>query len=60
VGTRDDPERLLAAALKARGVGEQAQAGEPGALRLPVLRVLLFAVILGVLAGGIAGVLSLG
>lgn len=60
VHSGDDPERLLAAALNARVGGEPTPAGGPAPRRLPVLRVLLFAVILGLVAGGIAGLLSLG
>lgn len=59
MNTGDNPERLLAAALNAQAAGDQAPVGKPIVARLPVLRVLLFAVILGFLAGGIAGVLSL-
>lgn len=55
-----NPEQLLAAALNARAAGGKGPAPETITARLPVLRVLLFALVLGLLAGGIAGVLSLG
>jgi hypothetical protein len=69
--TGDSPERLLSAALRAQAAGGGAPAAEQPALpletvtpagprQLPVLRVLLFALVLGLLAGGIVGFLSFG
>jgi H+/gluconate symporter-like permease len=69
--TGDNPERLLSAALRAQAVGGGTPDGPPAPpppvplaparpRKLPVLRVLLFALILGLMAGSIAGVLSLG
>ncbi|MCI2419619.1 hypothetical protein MOQ72_19415 [Saccharopolyspora sp. K220] len=61
--TRQDPANLLAAALRAQAGGSPGLAVPPNAApprkRLPVLGVLLFAVLLGLLAGGIAGLLTL-
>ncbi|QUH05498.1 hypothetical protein HUO13_36170 [Saccharopolyspora erythraea] len=68
-----NPERLLSAALRAQAVGSPGgtPAGHgappaPGAppppaevrRRLPVARVLLFALVLGLFAGAVAGVFS--
>jgi hypothetical protein len=69
--TGDNPERLLSAALRAQAAGGAVPAAEQPALppamvtptrprKLPVLRVLLYALVLGLLAGGIVGFLSLG
>ncbi|MFR9730464.1 hypothetical protein ACL03H_14665 [Saccharopolyspora sp. MS10] len=70
--SRDTPESVLSAALRAQAAGGQSGQVEPGPppaplvppgppprSRLPVGQVLLFAVVLGVLAGGLAGVLTL-
>lgn len=63
----EDPERLLSSALRAQasgnsnpvvgtGRGFRPTPSRPG---LPVLQVLLFALVLGLVAGGLAGVISL-
>ncbi|MGP4016757.1 hypothetical protein [Saccharopolyspora sp. 5N708] len=61
--TSPDPAHLLSAALRAQAGGSPGPAAPPQAApprkRLPVLGVLLFALLLGLLAGGIAGVLTL-
>ncbi|GAB2655134.1 hypothetical protein GCM10027271_11970 [Saccharopolyspora gloriosae] len=68
--SRDTPENLLSAALRAQAVGGQPgnavpappppppPVGPPERRRLPVGAVLLFAVLLGVAAGGISGLLT--
>lgn len=74
--SRDTPENLLSAALRAQAVGGQAGNAAPtpppfppqaplppqapARRRLPVGQVLLFAVLLGVAAGGVVGILTLG
>ena len=55
-----DPERLLAEALRAQAGGERvAPADQPRPRGLPVGRVLVLAVLLCLLAGAIAGVVTL-
>ena len=71
--SRDTPESLLSAALRAQAVGGQpgnaaptpppmpmAPPPAPARRRLPVGQVLLFAMLLGIAAGGVVGVLTLG
>lgn len=66
---RDEPEQLLSAALRAHAGGAAAprepsrtappvreEGGDPRGP--PALRVLLFALVLGLAAGGLAGVIS--
>ncbi|WP_243790394.1 hypothetical protein [Saccharopolyspora gloriosae] len=73
--SRETPENLLSAALRAQAVGGQpgnaaptpppptppppAPVRPPERRRLPVASVLVFAVLLGIAAGGLAGVLTL-
>ncbi|MCX2728658.1 hypothetical protein OOZ19_00240 [Saccharopolyspora sp. NFXS83] len=69
--SRDTPENLLSAALRAQAVGGQPgnvappspqpppPARQPAPRGLPVGPVLLFALLLGIAAGGLAGVLTL-
>ncbi|NYH78958.1 uncharacterized protein involved in exopolysaccharide biosynthesis [Actinopolyspora biskrensis] len=66
-GENEPPERMLSAALHAQATGN-AQPASPAApapprppkpRRLPVLRVLLFALLLGIAAGAVVGVLTL-
>lgn len=69
--TGDDPERQLSSALRAQAAGNTGTApGTGGAFsagprpapsetaRLPVLRVLLFALVLGLVAGVVAGLIT--
>ncbi|WP_019856249.1 hypothetical protein [Actinopolyspora mortivallis] len=60
------PERILSAALHAQAAGgaqptpeAQAPPAPEKPPRLPVLRVLLTALLLGILAGGLAGAITL-
>jgi hypothetical protein len=60
----DNPERLLSAALRAqatggRGTVQPAPPPTAPARRLPVMPVLLFAILLGLVAGAIVGGLTL-
>ncbi|QIZ35119.1 hypothetical protein [Saccharopolyspora sp. ASAGF58] len=65
--TRPDPAHLLSAALRAQAGGSPGPAAPPASpippapprKRLPVIGVLLFALVLGLLAGGIVGALTL-
>lgn len=62
--TRPDPAHLLSAALRAQAGGSPGPAAPPAPpapprKRLPVVGVLLFALVLGLLAGGIVGALTL-
>ncbi|MEV0053942.1 hypothetical protein AB0H34_26010 [Saccharopolyspora shandongensis] len=61
--TRPDPAHLLSAALRAQAGGSPGTTPQPPPApprkRLPVVGVLLFALIVGLLAGSIAGVLTL-
>ncbi|MGW3469252.1 hypothetical protein ACWDKQ_12455 [Saccharopolyspora sp. NPDC000995] len=59
--TRPDPAHLLSAALRAQAGGSPGPAAPPAPprKRLPVVGVLLFALVLGLLAGGIMGALTL-
>ena len=63
------PEQMLSAALRAQAAGNGTPEARPSApapppapgnhrARLPVVRVLLFALVLGVLAGAIVGTFS--
>ncbi|ASU80555.1 hypothetical protein CDG81_22325 [Actinopolyspora erythraea] len=71
-GGEPDPERMLSAALRAQATGNatpetrEAPGSEPPRRserseprRLPVLGVLLYALLLGIVVGGVAGVVSL-
>lgn len=65
----ESPERLLSAALRAQATGGWGPPAHPASppqpeptarpRKLPVLRVLLFAVVLGLAAGSIVGGLTL-
>ncbi|RCW47086.1 hypothetical protein DFQ14_101430 [Halopolyspora algeriensis] len=68
--TGDDPERQLSSALRAQAAGNTGPGAEAGATssggappprpaRLPVLRLLLSALVLGLVAGALAGIVSL-
>jgi hypothetical protein len=59
--TRPDPAHLLSAALRAQAGGSSGAATPPVAARkrLPVVGVLVFAVLLGLLAGVLAGLITL-
>jgi hypothetical protein len=64
VPNHDNPERFLAAALRAQATGGQGRPPDPVARpastpRLPWMRILLFAVVIGLVAGVVAGVVSL-
>ncbi|GAA0506603.1 hypothetical protein GCM10011581_41950 [Saccharopolyspora subtropica] len=61
--TAPDPSHLLSAALRAQANGSPGAAPPPPPAprrrRLPVVGVLVFAVVLGLLAGAVGGVLTL-